>query len=106
MDGRPQSRERLLQQRDEKLRDHLAQYAPVWLVDETDLPAEDAQQFDAIFHHFLYGWVRRRYHYDGFNDTLYQKGQTLLDEAQALAYQEQLPFLGLEDGDLPNAYGG
>ncbi len=106
MESRPQTREQLLQQRDVKLREHLAQYAPVWLVDENDFPEEDAQQFHAIFHHSLYGWVRRRYLYDGFSDVLYHKGQTLLDEASALEYQAAEPYQGWDDADLPNAYGG
>lgn len=106
MDGRPLSQEALIRQRDLKIQDHLAQYAPVWLVDETILPEEDAQRFHVIFHHFSYGWVRRRYLYDGFNDTLYHKGQTLLNEEQALAFQTAEPYMGLADADVPNAYGG
>ena len=106
MDRRPMTQESLLQQRDAKIQEHLAQYAPVWLVDETYMPEEDAQQFHVIFHHFLYGWVRRRYQYDGFNDTLYHKGQTVLDEEQALSYQSAEPYQGFEDADVPNAYGG
>ncbi|MBZ0306323.1 MAG: hypothetical protein K8I82_09680, partial [Anaerolineae bacterium] len=61
----------LLQKRNAKVLPHLQQYAPVWIVDEKVLSEEDAVQFNIIFQHNRYGWVNRRYRYDGFNDVLY-----------------------------------
>jgi len=100
------ARQKLLQQRDAKAKPHLEQYAPVWITDEKLMMEDDAVQFQAVFQHNLYGWVSRRYRYDGFNDTLYHKGQTVLSEDQALQIQEQEPYLSPLVADIPDAYGG
>jgi len=96
----------LRQKRDSRVIPHLEQYAPVWLVDEKILPAEEAVIFDVVFQHNLYGWVRRRYRYDGFNDVLYYRGQTVLSEAETLNEQEKPPYIMAAVPDIPNAYGG
>ncbi|MDX2160563.1 MAG: hypothetical protein SF162_04480 [bacterium] len=98
--------QQLLQLRDEKARPHLEQYAPVWIVDQKIIDEDQAVQFNAIFQHNLYGWVSRRYRYDGFNDVLYHKGQRTISEEQALTFQEQEPYLAIVVNDIPNAYGG
>lgn len=100
------TKEMIYKKRDAKVKPHLAQYAPVWIINERYIPADDAIQFSAVFQHNLYGWVNRRYHYDGFNDVLYHKGQLQLSEEQALAIQEQEPYLLPLVADIPNAYGG
>lgn len=98
--------------RDKKVHDHLEQYAPVWLVDEKMLLEEEAIQFNVVFLHPTAGpehtqhWVNRRYRYDGFNDTLYHKGQLLVDEADALDIVETEPYINVLVSDTPNAYGG
>lgn len=92
--------------RDEKAKPHLSQYAPVWIINEKFIPEDDALQFGAVFQHNLYGWVNRRYRYDGFNDVLYHKGQVQLSEEEALEIQEQEPYLLPMIADIPNAYGG
>lgn len=95
------------QKRDVKAVPHLSQYAPVWLVDEKLIPEDSALQFNVMFCHNLYGWVNRRYRYDGFNDVLYHKGQTLVDEDEALdIIAEQAPYIEADVADTPNAYGG
>ncbi|MDK3161629.1 hypothetical protein FBR02_11205 [Anaerolineae bacterium CFX9] len=96
----------MLRKRDAKARPHLAQYAPVWLVDQQIFPEDEAVQFNVVFQHNLYGWVNRRYRYDAFNDVLYHKGQTVLSEEEALQIQEQEPYLVPTVTDIPNAYGG
>ena len=96
----------LLQKRDVKAKPHLEQYAPVWLADQKIIPEDEAVQFNVIFEHNRYGWVSRRYRYDGFNNVLYYKGQIILSEDQALKVQEQNPYLAATVGDIPNAYGG
>lgn len=98
--------EALLQRRDAKAKPHLGQYAPVWIVDEKVIEEDEAVQFNAVFQHPGYGWVSRRYRFDGFNDVLYHKGQTLLSEDAALAMQEVDPYLSVATADIPNAYGG
>ncbi len=100
------SHEELLQRRDDKTRPHLEQYAPVWITEERIIDAEDAVLFNAVFQHPLYGWVSRRYRFDGFNNVLYHKGQTLITEDEALYIQEQEPYLVPALMDIPNAYGG
>ena len=35
--------------RDEKVKNHLEQYAPVWLADEKPIPDEDSVQFNVVF---------------------------------------------------------
>lgn len=100
------NKKEILNQRDLKTKPHLEQYAPVWIIDEKLIPQDQAVQFNVAFYHNLYGWVNRRYRYDGFNDVLYHKGQTLLTEEQALEIQEKEPYISVTVADLPNAYGG
>ena len=64
----------LLQRRDAKLKPHIGQYAPVWIIDEVIISEDEAVQFNVVFQHHLYGWVSRRYRYDGFNNVLYHNG--------------------------------
>ena len=96
----------LKDQRDAKAIPHLSQYAPVWIVDEKVIEEDQALQFNVVFQHNLYGWVNRRYRYDGFNDVLYHKGQTLISEDAALDIQAQTPYIVAQVSDIPNAYGG
>lgn len=94
------------EKRDAKVRDHLSQYAPVWLVDEVAILDEDALQFNVVFYHPNYKWVNRRYRYDSFNDVLYYKGQVLLDEADTVDLQNQEPYLYAPVINTVNSYGG
>jgi hypothetical protein len=96
----------ILQKRDQKAIAHLEQYAPVWLIEQKVIPEEDAVQFNVVFQHHLYGWVNRRYRYDAFNDVLYHKGQTLVDEERLLEIQESTPWIQAIAANIPNAYGG
>ncbi|MDZ4764974.1 MAG: hypothetical protein SGI73_10510 [Chloroflexota bacterium] len=98
--------EEVYKKRDAKTRSHLEGYAPVWIVDQKYVPEEEAVQFNIVFQHTLYGWVNRRYLYDGFNDVLYHKGQTSVDEMRALEIQETEPYVTATVSDVPNAYGG
>lgn len=96
----------LLKKRDAKVKPHLEQYAPVWLIDEVVIAEDEAVQFNVIFQHNLYGWVSRRYRFDGFNNVLYHMGQTLMSEEEAVEIQAQEPYIALLVTDIPNAYGG
>ncbi len=98
--------EEVVKMRDAKAKSHLEQYAPVWLINEIFIERDTSIQFEAVFVHNRYGWVKRRYRYDGFNDVLYHKGQTLLNEDEALEIQLQAPYLTVTVTDIPNAYGG
>lgn len=98
--------EQVRQQRDAKTLPHLMQYAPVWIIDEQFIEADDSLQFNIVFQHSLYGWVNRRYRYDGFNNVLYHKGQTLLSEEEALVLTQSEPYIAGQISDIPNAYGG
>lgn len=98
--------EEMRRKRDAKVIPHLSQYAPVWIVDEKFIDADEAIQFNVVFQHNLYGWVNRRYRYDAFNDVLYHKGQTLLDEDDVLEIQMQTPYINPMIANIPNAYGG
>ncbi len=100
------TREEILRKRDEKVMSHLSQYAPVWIVDEQIIDEDEAVQFNVVFQHNLYGWVNRRYRYDAFNDVLYYKGQTPVDEDTALEIQLQPPYINPMTANIPNAYGG
>lgn len=93
--------------RDEKAIPHLEQYAPVWIIEEKLVPEDSSILFNVLFQHNLYGWVNRRYKYDGFNNVLYHKGQNLMDEDDALdIVTEQEPYIEADISDVPNAYGG
>ena len=96
----------LLQKRDAKAKPHLEQYAPVWLVNQKIIEDDEAVQFNVVFEHSRYGWVSRRYRFDGFNNVLYYKGQTILTEDEALTAQEKEPYVSVTVADIPNAYGG
>jgi hypothetical protein len=96
----------LLKKRDAKVIPHLSQYAPVWIIDEKIIAEDEAVQFNVVFMHNLYGWVNRRYRYDGFNDVLYHKGQTVMDEADVVAITEKDPYINATVANIPNAYGG
>jgi len=102
----------LAAKRDQKVKPHLQQYAPVWIIEEHFLLEEEAIQFQALFMHPTAGldgkpaWVNRRYRYDGFNDVLYHKGQVMLEEDDALDLTEAEPYVDALASDTPNAYGG
>jgi hypothetical protein len=95
------------QMRQVKVEPHLRQYAPVWIIEEKLIPEDSSIQFNVLFQHNIYGWVNRRYRYDGFNDVLYHKGQTLMDEDDALdILEDREPFIDTDVADTRNAYGG
>ena len=96
----------LRQMRDAKALPHLEQYAPVWILSEDVFESEEAIQFHVLFQHNLHGWVNRRYRYDGFNNTLYHKGQTTVAEDDALDCMMADPYIEASVNDIPNAYGG
>jgi hypothetical protein len=96
----------LIKKRDTKAKPHLEQYAPVWLVNETPISADEAIQFSVVFLHKDYGWVNRRYKYDGFNNVLYYRGQVIISEDETLQAQEQSPYIPTLIADTPNSYGG
>jgi hypothetical protein len=92
--------------RDQKAADHLAQYAPIWLAREDILLDEDAIMFEAVFLHPRYGWVKRRYFFDSYNNVLYQRGQVTVAEDDTYALQAQDPYLAAEVLNTVNSYGG
>ncbi len=96
----------VLQKRDAKAKPHLEQYAPVWMVEQKVIPEDEAVQFNVVFMHNRYGWVNRRYRFDGFNNVLYYKGQIVVSEDDALKVQDKEPYVALTGSDIPNAYGG
>ncbi len=98
--------DRLFTKRDAKVRAHLLQYAPVWIIDEKLIPSDESIQFNVLFQHNLYGWVNRRYLYDGFNDVLYYKGQTVADDDLVAEVTARDPYIATLVADIPNAYGG
>lgn len=96
----------LLSKRDAKTKPHLEQFAPVWLVDQMVIPEDEAVQFNVVFQHNQYGWVNRRYRFDGFNNVLYYKGQSVLSEDKMMKVQEADPYISVVVTNIPNAYGG
>lgn len=93
--------------RDQKAKPTLEQYAPVYIVDEVIDLEKPTILFDAAFQHNRYGWVSRRYLFDGFNNVLYYKGQTRLPEERAVALDASgEPYISGVAQDTPNAYGG
>jgi hypothetical protein len=98
--------ERLREKRDAKVKPHLEQYAPVWLVEETPILKDDAVLFNVIFYHPYYGWVNRRYRFDAFNNVLYHQGQITVSERDALALEEKRPYIAAETVNTVDSYGG
>jgi hypothetical protein len=92
--------------RDAKVRKHLEQYAPVWMVKDTPQPEDESRLFDVVFYHPRQKWVNRRYRYDAFTDVLYYAGQVPVSEEVALAIVEQPPYIGAEAVNTVNSYGG
>jgi hypothetical protein len=96
----------ILTKRDNKAKPHLSQYAPVWLSEQQVVPDDEAVLFNIIFEHKDYGWVNRKYRYDGFNNVLYYRGQLCIDEEKAVETQNQEPYIPALLTDTPNSYGG
>jgi len=83
--------------RDEKVRTGLGEFAPIWLTEETFRAPEESLYFYLIYAHPSDGLIKERFKYDAFNDVLYHMGGRKLSETEALAIQEQPPYL---DGDV------
>jgi hypothetical protein len=99
--------DRMRQLRDAKVKPHLAQHAPVWLVDEVPFPHDDTLQFNVVFYHPYYGWVNRRYRFDAFNNVLYHQGQTVIGEDDTLFnLEEKKPYIAAETVNTVDSYGG
>jgi hypothetical protein len=98
--------ERMREKRDAKVKSHLEQYAPVWLVEEIPAVKDDALLFNVVFYHPYYGWVNRRYRFDAFNNVLYHQGQVKFSETDALALAEKKPYITAETIDTVDSYGG
>jgi hypothetical protein len=99
--------ERMRQLRDEKVKPHLAQYAPVWLVDEVIIPNDETIRFNVIFYHPYYRWVNRRYRFDAFNKVLYHQGQNVVSEDETLFnLEEKKPYIAAETINTVDSYGG
>jgi hypothetical protein len=95
------------QLRDEKVKPHLEQYAPVWLVEDVPVLKDDVLRFNVVFYHPYYGWVNRRYRFDAFNKVLYHQGQTLISEDEALLnLEEKKPYIPAETVNTVDSYGG
>ena len=94
------------QGRDEKVRNHLSQYAPIWLVHEEGDVDRDSLMFDIVFLHPTYRWVKRRYWYDYFADVLHYRGQVTLAEEQALELITGEPFIESASSNSVLSYGG
>jgi hypothetical protein len=92
--------------RDHKVAHHLTQYAPIWLVDDTPQPDMDSIQFEVVFYHPTYAWVKRRYLYDAFTDVLYQRGQVRIDEDEAIEIQASTPYIEATASNSVLSYGG
>lgn len=93
--------------RDQKAKPTLEQYAPVYIVSESVDLEKPTILFNVAFPHNRYGWVSRRYLFDGFNNVLYYKGQTVVAESVASEIQERYePYITATAQDTPNAYGG
>ena len=92
--------------RDQKVHEHLSQYAPVWLVNDTPIVDEDAIQFEVVFYHPRYAWVKRRYRFDSYDHVLYHKGQTSVDEESTFELQNETPYIAADFINTVNSYGG
>jgi hypothetical protein len=90
--------------RDAKILDSLAEFAPIWLTDDTYRENEEALLFNLVYAHPLDGMVKERFKYDAFNDVLYHMGGRLLSESELLDIEAQPPYI---DGEVltrvPNA---
>jgi hypothetical protein len=93
----PSAQEQIAAQRDAKVRQTLGELAPIWLVYEEFRPREDAIVFNLVYNDPSYGWMNRRFKYDGFNDVLYHMGWRLLSEAEQLEIVEKEPYI---DGEV------
>jgi hypothetical protein len=107
MDQAPEEKKRIMRhKRDTKVLDHFTQYAPVWMTDEQFNLEEDAIQFEVVFFHSKYNWVKRRYRYDSYQNVLYQLGQEVIDEESTFDLQNEDPYLGAEFVNTVDSYGG
>ena len=98
--------ERMRERRDAKVKPHLEQYAPVWLLNEVPILKDDILQFNVVFYHPLYGWVNRRYRFDAFNQVLYHQGQRVIPEEEAFSLEDKKPYIPAETINTVQSYGG
>jgi hypothetical protein len=92
--------------RDEKVRNHLNQYAPIWLAHEEVDVDKDSLIFEVVFEHPRYRWVKRRYWFDYFTDVLHHRGQLMLAEDDVLDIIADEPFIESASSNSVLAYGG
>lgn len=92
--------------RDDKVREHLMQYAPIWLVSERPEPDIDTLYFDVVFLHPYYRWVKRHYAYDYFTDVLHHRGQIQLTEDDILEITAGEPYMEASGSNSIMSYGG
>lgn len=98
--------------RDEKVRSHLAQYAPVWMIDDHIVAEHETATFNVLFRHPRAGlneseaWVSRRYRYDSFNNVLHHRGQNIMDDDAVLEIIDKTPYLDNRGSNIANSYGG
>ena len=92
----PISQEEMRVKRDKKVQAAMAEWAPLWLVNEEYRPREDGLLFNLVYQHPIYSWVNHRFKYDAFNDVLYHMGEKRLHEEETLTIQDQEPYLSGE----------
>lgn len=80
-----------------KIQDSMAQFAPIWLMNDTYNVDEQSLVFELIYAHPSDGMLRERFRYDAFNDVLYHKGAQKLTEEEMLVIEDQTPYV---DGDV------
>ncbi|MBX3064812.1 MAG: hypothetical protein U0528_12445 [Anaerolineae bacterium] len=80
-----------------KIQDSMAEFAPIWLTNDTYNEGEQALVFELIYAHPHDGMIRERFRYDAFNDVLYHKGAQKVTEEEVLAIEDQAPYV---DGDV------
>lgn len=91
------------ERRDHKIKRQMNGIAPLWLQNDVWRPEEESFLFDLVYQHSIYGWIRQRFKYDGFNDVLYHMGQFQITETESLQVQDAAPYI---EGDstfaIPN----
>lgn len=92
--------------RDKKVRNHLSQYAPLWLAHEEADVDKDSLIFEVVFQHPSYRWVKRRYWFDYFVDVLHHRGQLVMSEEDVADIIATDPFIESASSNSILSYGG
>jgi hypothetical protein len=87
-----------LMQRDVKVKDVFADFAPVWLMNDEYRASKDSFFFNLVYCHPVHSWINQHIRYDLFNNVLYHMGEKAVSDQTMLEVQEHDPYIAGDGG--------